>query len=94
MPIYEYRCQTCDEVLEIIVRGGKQPKICGKHCVNIDAQGQGNGQGKLKKLLSLPSAHHTPKTDSDIAAAGLTKLKKTSDGDYRRVAGPKIDGFD
>lgn len=88
MPIYEYRCQSCDEVLEIIVRGGKHPKICGKHCPS------GDGKGNLKKLLSLPSAHHTPKTDSDIAAAGLTKLKKTSDGDYRRVAGPKIDGFD
>lgn len=86
MPIYEYRCQECGEKLEIIVRG-EQPKVCGKYCI----QGP-PGKGELKKLISLPSRHATPTTDSDIAASGMTKLKKTSDGTYERVVGPPVAG--
>ena len=28
MPIYEYRCQTCQTVFEKLVRGGKEPTAC------------------------------------------------------------------
>lgn len=92
MPIYEYRCLKCDERLEILVRGKIEPEVCGKYCPHRgDAP---LGKGELKKLISLPSQHATPTTNSDIANSGLTKLKKTSDGSYERVAGPKIDGFD
>lgn len=31
MPIYEYRCQSCDSVMEALVRGGKEPTAC-KEC--------------------------------------------------------------
>lgn len=30
MPIYEYRCQTCNEVTEAFVRSGKEPTACPK----------------------------------------------------------------
>lgn len=31
MPIYEYRCQKCGEVIEVLVRMGAEPDlICGK----------------------------------------------------------------
>ena len=45
MPIYEYRCKTCNEVNEFIVRGDKDPLVC-KKC-------------KGKDLVKLMSAHST-----------------------------------
>lgn len=41
MPIYEYRCQACQEVSEVFVRGGKEPTAC-EHC----------GENALQKLIS------------------------------------------
>ena len=28
MPIYEYRCQSCNEIMEALVRSGKEPTAC------------------------------------------------------------------
>lgn len=28
MPIYEYRCQSCNHEMEALVRGGKEPETC------------------------------------------------------------------
>jgi putative FmdB family regulatory protein len=28
MPIYEYRCQSCDNEIEVLVRSGKEPESC------------------------------------------------------------------
>lgn len=28
MPIYEYRCQSCNHEMEALVRGGKEPEAC------------------------------------------------------------------
>lgn len=28
MPIYEYRCQTCNHEMEALVRSGKEPETC------------------------------------------------------------------
>lgn len=41
MPIYEYRCQACDQVTEAFVRNGKEPTACPE-C----------GEESLKKLIS------------------------------------------
>lgn len=41
MPIYEYRCQACNEVSEVFVRGGKEPTTC-ELC----------GEGELSRLIS------------------------------------------
>jgi putative FmdB family regulatory protein len=30
MPIYEYRCGSCDAVTEAFVRGGKEPEKCSE----------------------------------------------------------------
>lgn len=41
MPIYEYKCQSCDKDLEVFVRGGKEPEFCPE-C-----------HGKLSRKVSL-----------------------------------------
>lgn len=41
MPIYEYRCQSCDNVSEAFVRNGKEPTACPE-C----------GEESLKRLIS------------------------------------------
>jgi len=92
VPIYEYRCQECGEQLEIFVRGKIEPAVCGKYCPHKGEKEL--GKGELERLMSLPAKHSAPPSNSDIAASGLTKLQKTSDGTYERVAGKKIDGFD
>ena len=44
MPIYEYRCRDCENVIEVIVGiNGRQPRTC-KEC-----------SGKLEKLISRTS---------------------------------------
>lgn len=43
MPIYEYRCTTCGELTEVLVRGGSTAPDC-PHC----------GSALLQKLFSAP----------------------------------------
>jgi putative FmdB family regulatory protein len=50
MPIYEYRCEKCDQVNEFLILG-KQDQLLCKHC----------GSGDLKKLLS---AHNIASSSS------------------------------
>ncbi len=44
MPIYEYRCQTCDKVLEVLIRTGKEPEICGERCLSTELPDAGEGE--------------------------------------------------
>ena len=43
MPIYEYRCTTCGELTEVLVRGGSSAADC-PHC----------GSALFEKLFSAP----------------------------------------
>ena len=43
MPIYEYRCETCGEQVEVLVRSESTPLTC-PNC----------GSSRLEKLLSVP----------------------------------------
>jgi hypothetical protein len=43
--------------------------------------------GKPVERVILPPQIASPKGNSDIAAAGFTKYKRTSDGSYERQAG-------
>ncbi|MBX3442637.1 MAG: zinc ribbon domain-containing protein [Planctomyces sp.] len=43
MPLFEFRCSSCQREFEALVRNGEQP-----HCPNCDAT-------RLEKLLSAPA---------------------------------------
>ncbi len=84
MPIFEYRCEACGELLEVLVRGAAaEPALCA-------ACG-----GKLTRLLSLPADlkrmdgffHKDNFSDSEIASKGLTKYVNRGDGTYEKAAG-------
>jgi putative FmdB family regulatory protein len=54
MPTYEYRCQKCEAVVEIVQRADALPRtVCGSDCV---AEGR-PGDGRLVKLISRVAAH-------------------------------------
>jgi putative FmdB family regulatory protein len=46
MPIYEYQCQSCDQVHEIIQRISEEPLTVCPAC-----------QGRLKKMVSMSAFH-------------------------------------
>ena len=50
MPIYEYNCEACGKKLEVLVRSGKAPEVCGDYCESEEHPQA--GKGKLKKLIS------------------------------------------
>lgn len=73
MPIYEYRCQACNEVSEVFVRGGKEPSTCEK-C----------GEGKLSRLISragviFKGSGFYVNDSKSSNSAGTTSDKSTSD---------------
>ena len=45
MPLFEYRCQTCESEFEVLVRSGEKPA-----CPRCDSK-------KLEKLISAHAAH-------------------------------------
>ena len=54
MPIYEYRCEKCGKVFEVMQSMNAKPlETCGEHCV---APGK-PGDGKVTKLLSATAVH-------------------------------------
>ena len=89
MPIFEYRCDACGEILEVLVRGSEpEPAKCPV-C-----------EGALARMMSLPADlkrmdgffHKDNFSDSEIASKGLTKYVNRGDGTYEKAAGsgPKI----
>jgi putative FmdB family regulatory protein len=54
MPIYEYRCDKCGEVSELLILGSNETPAC-THC----------GSEELSKLMS---AHNTPGSSQSFSA--------------------------
>ncbi len=55
MPLFEYACQTCGEVVEVLQRHGQTaPTRCGEECVRFDGP---MGGGKLLKVMSVPGGY-------------------------------------
>lgn len=70
MPIYEFKCRSCDECFEILVTSGekKNVKMCCPHC----------GAEEFERILSCTSyamgggkdAGQRPKTESRTCSGG------------------------
>lgn len=93
MPIFEYRCEACGELLEALVRGAEaEPSLCGV-C-----------GGKLVRMVSVPADlkrlggffHKEKFSDAEIASKGLTKYVNRGDGTYEKASGsgPAVMGRD
>ncbi|MDA0840911.1 MAG: zinc ribbon domain-containing protein [Planctomycetota bacterium] len=52
MPIYEYQCDTCGEVVEVMQRMGAPAPAS---CKDAATRGQNNCEGKLRRLMSTTS---------------------------------------
>ena len=51
MPIYEYECQRCGHVTEVLAKISDPPPVC-------EATGSGEScQGETKKIVSLNTFH-------------------------------------
>jgi len=87
MPLFDYRCEACGRVEELLIAvdGEASPCSCG---------------GRRTRLLSVPADlkrmdafyHKESFTNDDIARKGLTKYVNRGDGTYEKAAGegPKI----
>ncbi len=55
MPLFEYACQTCGELVEVLQRRGESPpQKCGQECVRFEGP---MGGGKLLKVMSVPGGY-------------------------------------
>ncbi|WP_047814325.1 FmdB family zinc ribbon protein [Rhodopirellula islandica] len=59
MPLYEYECKTCDDVVEILVRSQDEEVACPK-CSSAE----------LTRVLSVPSAPSMSGGSSSLPMAG------------------------
>ncbi len=84
MPLFDFQCDTCGQVREILLRPGQaDPKTC-PHC-----------GGTVHKLVPTPADlkrvdaffHRETHGDAEIASRGLTKYVNRGDGTYEKAAG-------
>jgi putative FmdB family regulatory protein len=87
MPLFDYRCEACGRVEELLIGADAEPGPC-------------TCKGRRVRLLSVPADlkrmdafyHKESFTNDDIARKGLTKYVNRGDGTYEKAAGegPKI----
>ena len=97
MPIYEYKCVDCEEVLEVLhFDANNIPKRCGFRCrLGPEDPRECRGMGELKRLhsmvnvKSLSSINTKPMSVEEAAKAGFTVYKNQGDGHIKKIAGEK-----
>ena len=88
MPLYTYRCQDCQAILELLIKNvNLEPSRCGLNCTlqpgdNDDIR----GFGKLNRSFRDIGGSGV-NTIQNAASAGLSTYKKDCDGNYRKVSG-------
>ena len=94
MPIFEYRCQDCDAVIEVFQQpSDPSPKLCGYRCpLPRDSDRDCRGFGTLERQLSVIGgnvrsvvATDHPTVDQAIKH-GLTVYENTGKG-ARKIGG-------
>lgn len=94
MPIYEYRCEDCQAVLELFQHpGDPSPKLCGYRCaLGRDDDQDLRGSGLLARQISAPQGIVRSEmmgdrpTEAQIKRAGFTTFHNEGTG-LRRSAG-------
>lgn len=83
MPLFDFQCQACGEVREVLLRGAdRDPVTCA--CGGI-----------LARLIPSPADlkrvdgfyHRDTFSDGEIGGKGLTKYVNRGDGTYEKAAG-------
>ena len=87
MPLFDYRCEACGQVEELLLAADAEPAPCA--C-----------GGRRARLLSVPADlkrmdafyHKESFSDADIARKGLAKYVNRGDGTFEKASGegPKI----
>jgi len=84
MPIYEYQCETCGQIEEVIQRFSDAPLTTCPHC-----------SGKLHKLISHSSFHlkgsgwyvtdYANKSSANNKSKPKSAAEKTASGDKKKT---------
>lgn len=98
MPIYEYKCETCDEVFELFLQtNDPEPKLCGYRCTR-PKDSEERGWGPLSRQLSViggnvrGTVRRDRPTEGEIKRAGFTTFVNQGGKLERAVGelGPKV----
>lgn len=73
MPIYEYRCKSCDHGFELLIRGEMTPQ-----CPACES-------GEVDKLLSLPRVKSSSTHDKAMRAAKRRDKTQATDRMHERL---------
>ena len=90
MPLYTYRCQDCQAILELLIKNvNLEPSRCGLNCtlhagVNDNIRGFGELQRSFRDIGGSGI-----NSIQNAANSGLSTYKKDCDGNYRKVGGQK-----
>lgn len=86
MPIYEYRCEDCGEVLELFLQpSDPEPRLCGYRCP-LGREDERRGGGLVARVLSAPAPAVQSvllgdrPTAQQIEKAGFTVYRNEGDG--------------
>ena len=90
MPLYTYRCQDCQDILELLIKNvNLEPARCGLHCTLRPGENDTiRGFGELQRSFRDIGGSQF-NTIQKATSAGMSTYKKDSDGNYRKVAGHK-----
>ncbi len=95
MPIFEYQCNDCGEVLEIFQHDAEHhPKRCGFRCpLGPQDESEHRGMGELGRLISEVSTisrrthdYRKPSVE-DAGKAGFTVYENKGGGRVKKIAG-------
>ena len=75
MPIYEYRCKSCEHQFEALVMRGEEPTTCAS-C----------GGAELERLLSLPAVKSETTHDLAMRAAKRRDQKQGTERVQEQLA--------
>ena len=93
MPIYEYKCQDCGEILDIFHDMNTQVNRCGFRCqLPPETQAEIRGMGLLSRCISHFSSREGAQmrdkpTAQDVGQKGFAVYKNEGEGTIRKIAG-------